>query len=252
MNLLRTLIIPPISLLLLLALSYLISLRWRRAGKSVRVFAITALFVLSTNAGAYLFLAPLENLEPVLDLKKTPSAQSAQAVVILSAGRFENSPEYAGADVPDYVALARLRYGAKLARETHLPVLVTGGVVHPEREEASLALGMANALEQEFGVPVKWREERAANTRENANFSAKILREAGVSHVLLVTDAMHMRRSRFAFERAGIKVTSAPTVFFSHATLGVYSFLPSPEGLRRSQYAIYEWLGLVWYQLRDI
>jgi uncharacterized SAM-binding protein YcdF (DUF218 family) len=108
---------------------------------------------------------------------------------------------------------------------------------------------MVNGLSYEFGLPVKWIEDQSINTQENAVFSARILKQAGIKHVLLVTDAMHMRRARIAFEQAGIQVTPAPTQFFSHSELHFFAFLPSAEGMRRSQYAVYEWLGLAWYWL---
>ena len=68
--------------------------------------------------------------------------------------------------------------------------------------------------------------------------------------VLLVTDAMHMPRSRTAFQRAGFDVVAAPTLFFSYAPLSASSWLPSAEGLRLSWYAIYELFGIAWYRLR--
>jgi hypothetical protein len=43
---------------------------------------------------------------------------------------------------------------------------------------------------------------------------------------------------------------SAPTLFFSRQPLPLYAWVPSPEGMRRSWYAIYELIGIVWYKLR--
>jgi hypothetical protein len=65
-----------------------------------------------------------------------------------------------------------------------------------------------------------------------------------------VTDAMHMPRSRAAFERAGLDVVSAPTMFFGNQARSLGAWVPSAEGMRRSWYAIYELLGLAWYKLR--
>jgi hypothetical protein len=41
-------------------------------------------------------------------------------------------------------------------------------------------------------------------------------------------------------------------MFFSTDRWSAADFLPSPEGLRRSHYAVYEWLGLAWYRLREV
>ena len=238
----QTLVLPPLSLFLLYGAGWMLRRRWPRFGRMVSGGAIVLLFVLCTNAGAWLLLRPLENLESPL-----ASANGAQAIVVLSAGRLENSPEYGGADIPDYTALARARYAAKLQRETKLPLLVSGGRGKTDGPDESLANGMTRILQEDFAVPVSWVEDKSANTAENAAFSAAILKRSGVRRILLVTDAMHMRRASMAFSHEGMEVIGAPTMFFSRDRWSGLDFLPGAEGLRRSRYAIYEWLGLVWY-----
>jgi uncharacterized SAM-binding protein YcdF (DUF218 family) len=181
-----------------------------------------------------------------------PERAGAQAIVVLAAGRLAQAPEYGGRDIPDYTALARLRYAAHLQRRTGLPVLVSGGVGAGAGRARVSGLGdaMATALREDFGVPVKWIEGRSRDTGENAAYSAALLRADGVKRILLVTDAMHMPRARAAFERAGLDVVSAPTIFFSNQTRSFSSWMPSAEGMRRSWYAIYELIGLAWYKLR--
>lgn len=152
--------------------------------------------------------------------------------------------------IPDYVALARLRYAAKLQHETGLPVLVSGGNGTPDGTVEPLAGTMALALRDDFATPVEWVEGASDNTAENAAFSAKILKQHGVQRISLVTDAMYMPQSTRTFERSGLVVVAAPTMFFSVNELSPFSFLPSAEGLRRSHYALYEWVGLVWYCIR--
>ena len=129
-------------------------------------------------------------------------------------------------------------------------MLVTGGNGVEDDASWSKAEAMAAALRDDFGVPVKWVEGKSRNTAENAAFSAAVLRPESVRRVLLVTDAMHMPRSRTAFQRAGFDVVAAPTLFFSYAPLSASSWLPSAEGLRLSWYAIYELFGIAWYRLR--
>lgn len=246
MQILHSVVVPPLSLVLIVLFGYAVKRFYPRCGRALISLALLALIVLSTNAGALLMVQPLEALEkPLLKTGNT----GAQAIVVLTAGRLRNNPEYDYKDVPDQVGLARMRYAAKLYRDTALPILVTGGLGNKSEHIDSLAEGMVNGLRYEFGVPVKWIEDQSINTQENAVFSARILKQAGVKHVLLVTDAMHMRRARIAFEQAGLQVTPAPTQFFSHSELHFFAFLPSAEGMRRSQYAVYEWLGLVWYWL---
>ena len=245
MTVVQALVLPPMGLFLLYGAGWILRFWWPRLGRVVCGGAIVLLFVLCTNAGAWLLLRPLESLEPPLQ-----SAHGAEAIVVLSAGRLENSPEYGGKDIPDYVALARLRYAAKLQRETGLPLLVSGGYGKMDRRDESLATGMARVLQEDFATPVTWIEGKSANTAQNAAFSAAILKRDGVRRILLVTDAMHMPRARGAFARAGLEVIGAPTMFFSRERLEMLDFLPGSEGLRRSRYAVYEWLGMAWYGLQ--
>jgi uncharacterized SAM-binding protein YcdF (DUF218 family) len=247
MAVVRSLILPPVSLLILFSIGRLIKVWHPRIGKSISNTSLILLLMLSTCAGAWLLVAPLENLEiPLLATKNT----GAQAIVVLSAGSLASNPEYDNTAIPDYIALGRIRYAAKLYRDTGLPILATGGSGNRSLGNDSFAQGMARVFEYEFAIPVKWHENQSTNTRENADYSAQILKKDGVTHILLVTDAMHMRRAKLLFEQAGLHVTSAPTLFFSRDEIGLFSFLPSAEGLRRAHYAMYEWLGLAWYWMR--
>lgn len=242
---LRTLFLPPLSLFLLYGIGWL--LRKHRIGRIFVAVAVALMFLLSTQAGSWLLVYPLENLTAPLS---SSDPTGTQAIVVLAAGRLKNSPEYAGQDIPDYIALARLRYAAKLHHETGLPVLVSGGAAIPEEGIKPLADGMVNALQNDFVTPVKWAENRSKNTAENAEFSAKILQRADIHRIFLVTDAMHMYRAKMMFEQQGITVVAAPTLFFSREELGLSDLLPGVEGLRRANYASYEWLGIVWYRIR--
>jgi len=249
----RDLVLPPASLFLVIGIGLLLWRRRPRLGRAVAASGLAALAFLSTTGGARLFVLPLEGMTAPLP---APERAGAQAIVVLAAGRLEHAPEYDGRDIPDYVALARVRYAAHLQRRTGLPVLVTGSNgksgldPDPQDRAWSKADAMAAALRDDFGVPVRWIEPRARDTGENATYSAAMLRADGVTRILLVTDAMHMPRARAAFERTGLSVVSAPTMFFSHESASLGSWLPSAEGMRRSWYAIYELLGMAWYGLR--
>ena len=131
---------------------------------------------------------------------------NAQAIVILGGGTRPYAPEYGGATVGT-ITLERIRYGARLARATGLPVLVSGGAVRGAPPEAVL---MRNVLVYEFGVPVRWLETRSRNTHENAVKSAAILKGSGIERVILVGHSFDFPRSRKEFEAAGIDVIPAP------------------------------------------
>jgi uncharacterized SAM-binding protein YcdF (DUF218 family) len=174
------------------------------------------------------------------------------AIVILSAGqrlRVEYGNEF-GNQAPDGLSLERVRYGAFVARKTGLPVLVSGGSL--DADKPALAKVLADMLRFDYGMEPKWMEDHSANTAENAMFSAKMLKEAGITHVLLVTHAWHMKRAVAAFSANGMTVTPAPTGFYLPGRkLPLASVLdPSVSGLLMSSYALHEIIGSLWYKVK--
>lgn len=241
---LKALVLPPACLLALYGAGCLLRRRRAQLGAVCRHGAVLLLYFLSTGVGAWLLAHPLEMLEPVLASRQPAPAQ---AIVVLSAGRVRFSPEY-GVAVPDFTALERITYAARVARTTGLPLLVSGGLL-VEDDRETLARGMQRVFEDQFQLPVRWAETASRNTAQNATLSARMLRPDGVTRIILVTDAMHMRRARLAFERAGLAVTPAPTFYVEAGPFEPGRLLPTIENLRRSHYALYEWFGLAWYWL---
>lgn len=244
-NLLAAFLLPPLLIVLAVLIGWRVSQRYRRTGRALVLLALGALIVLSTEAGSRLVVSPLEaRALPIVD----PMTSGAQAIVILGGGRTYAAPEDAGRDQPSSQTLVRLRHGARLYRQRSLPVLVTGGA--PDVRGESEAALMARALQEDFQVPVRWREETSDNTAQNALHSAAILREAGITRVLLVTDAVHMPRAQQMFARAGLQVVPAPTAFFAQKELSLADVIPQAAKLKTSSYAMHEWIGLLWYQIR--
>jgi len=244
-NLIHYLVLPPINLLVV-ALAGLALRRWRpRTGKLLSHGALVLLLIISTRFAANLMMAPLETTPPLT----AEAARGAQAIVVLTAGVLPRAPDYGGDDAPDSLALARMRYAAKVQHDTGLPLLVTGGKIDTDQAQ-SLAASMAAGLRNEFRTDVKWIEEASTNTAENAARSAAILLPAGVRRIVLVTHAMHMERAARVFRGAGFDVVPAPTAYYSRGRFGPFQLLPSASGLAASYYAIYEWIGLAWYRVR--
>lgn len=180
-----------------------------------------------------------------------PETSGAQAIVILGSGLIRPVAAFGGETATDRT-LIRLRHGARLARETQLPVLVSGG--RPLNAGHTEAAVMANILRDEFGVAVRWREEQSQDTAGNARFSAEVLRAAGVGRVVLVTQAFHMPRARLLFEAAGLQVIPAPAHFVSKTGGGFAAgdLLPGASALHDSYYALHEWLGIAWARLSGV
>ncbi len=237
------LVLPPTSLVALALLGLAWTRRARRLGLGLAAVALAGLLVLASGVASQALIRTLEPA-PLVDAR----AAGAQAIVILAGGRSRGAPEWGGETVRA-LTLGRLRYGARLARETGLPVLVTGG--KPGGGHVAEAELMGDMLRDELGVAPRWVEAASDTTYDNARLSAAMLRPAGVTHVLLVTDAWHMPRAQPAFERHGLRVTPAPTGYLGQAAFRSLHLIPNAEGLRVSHIALREWLGIAWYRLRD-
>jgi uncharacterized SAM-binding protein YcdF (DUF218 family) len=239
-NLIASFFLPPLNALLFLLIGLVIRKRTPRLAGILVFTAVTLLWLLATPFVGGALKRSLEG-SPV-----TPTQmKAAQAIVVLGGGRDVNSPEY-GEDTVGAATLLRLRYAVKLHRETGLPLLVSGG--RPNGGLLSEAETMRKVLTTEFNVPVRWLEEDSVNTIENARLSAPILKRDGVNAVLVVTQAWHMPRALNSFSNTGIKAIPAPTSFRKN-TFSPLDFLP--VGYEDSRQSLHEYLGLIWYKLRE-
>jgi uncharacterized SAM-binding protein YcdF (DUF218 family) len=239
-RLLESFVLPPFGPLLLIFVG-LCLLRWRRRAGLVLAWSGALLSLcLMLPATVDLVLTPLENVAPPVNPE---TARRAEVIVILGGGGRRDALEY-GHSTLNHVTLERVRYGARLARETGLPVLVSGGVAGGNYPEARM---MAEALREDFGIEPRWVEARSENTEQNARYTAEILRREGLQRVLLVTHAAHMRRALGYFNRTDLQVTPAPTVFLGPLLdpERPLSWLPSASAAHASWYAMHEWAGLL-------
>ena len=240
-KLVAALILPPLGPWLLCAIGLLMlharSPAWARAGQRLAWSGLLLSLALATPA----VVGPLlGRIEPPTSSITTEALQSAQAIVVLGGGRRSQAPEYGGADSVGPWTLERLRYAARLARLSGLPVLVSGGAPGGGAPEAAL---MREVLEQDFGVAVRWQEDRSLNTAENARFSAAVLRAAGVERIALVTHAAHMPRAAAEFGAQGLSVVPAPTAWMGTGQDGWLGLLPGPGSAFAGWFATHELLG---------
>lgn len=232
----KTLVLPPTGPLLLAAGGVLLLRRAPRAGRAMAAAGIALLLLLSIPAVAAWLLRFVDTAPPL----DPAAAKQAQAIVILGGGTRPDAVEYGG-DTLGRLSLERVRYGARVARATALPVLVSGGA--PAGDSEPEALLMRDALEREFDVRVRWVEPRSRNTRENALRSAELLRTEGITRVVLVAHGFDMRRALAEFAAQGIETVAAPTVTNRATFDTVFDFLPSMAGLEAGYYATYEILA---------
>jgi uncharacterized SAM-binding protein YcdF (DUF218 family) len=229
--LLRSLLLPPAGPLLLALLGALLLRRRRRLGGLLIGLGLATLWLLCTPLIADALVRLAEHY-PALDLGQPTGAQ---AIVIIGGGGVRNfAPEFGG-PAPESTLLERLDYGAFVARRTGLPVLVSGA---PQE-----ALAMRVSLARDFGIAVRWSENQSFDTYQNARLSARILRGAGITRIVLVTSSTQLWRAAHEFQGAGLEVVPAPAAVSVPDELVVQRFVPGPAALMRSNSALHELLG---------
>ena len=243
----KTLLLP-LSSLLLISLTGLFLLKQRNYAVAIISLSLVSLFLLSLPIVTKLLTTTQEKYPPV----KLTSVDdfSAQAIVVLGGGLRGVAPEYENHITLSHNTLERIRYAALLAKQTKLPLLVSGGKVL-DTNIPSIAEIMADVLNNEFNQAVRWQEKESRNTAENAKYSQQMLSQDGIKRIILVTHALHMYRSVQQFRNQGLQVLPAPTVFISKQRINFpLSFLPSAGALKNSSLAIHEIMGRAWYELR--
>lgn len=234
---LSELVLPPFGPTIGLFIACLITVRRPKLGIALAL----ACLLLQLGLG----LASVNRLlipePPPIPASVAPPYPAAEAIVVLGGGRHLTAPEWGG-ETAGPSTLERVRYAAKLHRETGLPILVSGGKPGDAGTRSEAAI-MRDVLQDEFGVPVRWIEERSVQTSENARLSAEILRSDAIGRILLVTHGQHMPRAQAAFEAEGLDVVPMTTGFLQRENINVYGLTPSYYGMSVNRYALYEILA---------
>ena len=147
----------------------------------------------------------------------------------------------------------RLITTLKLFKLSKAPlVIVTGGAANGSISEASLMRDMLELM----GIPLEAiiLEEKALDTRQNAEFTAMILHDKQVRKILLVTSAYHMRRAKWIFKQTlGLEVEVIPVASDHQRSISVpmlSRWIPSVGDLYRTSFAIKEIVGYWVYRQR--
>lgn len=235
----KHLVLPPVGLGWLLLLAFWQTRRRPRLARTALAVALLVALAMAT---------PLSG-DRLADQVRRPAPAAgfagAQAIVVLGGGRslvYAEDGRTVIAAHPGAFTLERVRAAAMLAKSTGLPLLITAG--NPDERLPTEAAVMKKTLEEEFGIPVRWIEDRSRNTAENARFSARILSPLGVRRIILVTSGFHLRRALLEFQAAGFEPLAAPAPpVGARGEFEWRDLLPNAQTLMRSHYALHELVG---------
>jgi uncharacterized SAM-binding protein YcdF (DUF218 family) len=235
------LLLSPMTLVLLgLVLAALALLRHRRwlvlASAALLLAGIAAMTPLVANA----LVRAVESRPQVRE------CAGLQAVVFLSGG-VQHAPDSEadlGALTTDSVArifgLARRDLGDTL------PLVVSGGGPFTVAESDVVATLMAS-----LGIaPDRVLLEADSHTTWESALAVRRLLPPDVTHVALATSALHLPRSALVYRAAGFDVCPWPLGTRWQAAGGAGALWPQSSGLLKSEAALHEIVGTLWYRLR--
>ncbi len=242
-KILLSLILPPASLVFLLAAGFLVIPFKRMIGGVLIVSGFLLLYLLSIIPVSDFLLKTLESSAPPFN----ESSRQADAIVVLAGGVMDLSwlnlePQ------PSATSIERLVAGVMLYREIHVPLVIIGGNGNPFEQEIKEA-GAMGRIAEGLGVPNKdiITENAPRNTLESARAARRRIKG---NRIILVTSAYHMKRSSAMFRKQGFAVVPAPAGYRSEQRkISLYSLIPRAGSLYDSSAALAEFLGLFWYSI---
>ena len=239
-------LLMPMPLGALLLLVGLLLTRWERRRRLGMRLAVAGLAVV-WNAGlpltAHLLVAPLEAGMDGFEPDGTP----IDAIVVLGAG-YRPAPKRPLTGVLSSDAVVRVAEAVRIARtlpDVALHCTCWGGGQPGSNAAAACELAIELGVE---ATRVHIHPEPRDTAEEAAAIAASLLADSAATtqrHVLVVSDATHLRRARFLLEQRGMRVSLAPT---GHLISDSMSFwlIPSATSLAKTSRALHEWLGLAW------
>ncbi|AIQ13730.1 YdcF family protein [Paenibacillus durus] len=242
-------VLPPGIFVVLLALLALWLLWKKQRGPAVVLLSVTLLLYL---ASVPLIANPL--MRSLESRYAQPERVQGDCLVVLGGGATTGTPDIDGEGSLGGSAANRLVTAVRLHRLTGLPVLFSGGQVFADSgNEGDIA------RRQLLGLGVDERsiliENRSLNTEQNAEFTAALMKEHGLSRPVLVTSAFHMPRAVAEFRQTGMKVQPYPTDYHisGGATAAWYASMlaPSPGAIGTVGTALKEYLGLLAAVIKD-
>jgi uncharacterized SAM-binding protein YcdF (DUF218 family) len=213
-----------------------------KLGKCALILGICILFLLSINPVSNLLIYYLEHQ---YEVPSDEALSDLDMVVILGGGAYPAGGfrEHTEASGPTY---ARVFNGVSIYKLSGAKTLALCG---------GTEAGVMKRLACELGVPESEiiTENKSGTTMENATELAKLLRPAEGRRIGLVTSALHMLRSERTFKKQFPNDTILPipvNYIYAPDCYNPECFVPSASTLLKSQYAIHEFIGMVYYSIR--
>jgi len=221
--------------------------RYFRAGRVLLVASILMLAAAGLTPLGNALILPLEQRFPAW----TAGGAPPDGIVVLG-GSFDTVVSQARGEVALTDAAERMTVVAELARAyPHARIVFSGGSGRLMLQGA-LEADLAKRLFHDFGIDDARvaLDAQSRDTLENAVESKRIADPKPGKRWLLVTSAYHMPRAIGCFRRAGFAVEAYPVDWRTRGEADLARpFESVADGLKRTDTAVREWIGLVAYRL---
>ncbi|RAL20491.1 hypothetical protein DL240_16940 [Lujinxingia litoralis] len=225
-----------------------LALWWRwpqsRVGPLLVAAAGAGLLFASCSPGADLLLRPLEQKYPPLSDQALLAGEPPTHVVVLGAGYIEDE-RYPLVSQLHSEGVLRLVEGIRLVGKLPGAILVVSGGARGDGRPSAQA---SRELAVELGVDPA-RIALADRAQDTAQEARQVQELAGPgARVVVVTSASHMPRAMQLFERQGLSPIAAPT---AHRVIEgrAGGLWPNATHLRKTERALYEWVGRAFVSL---
>lgn len=221
----------------------------RRTGKILVLLGVLILALLSFPPISSRIIAPLEQQYGVYSPASFQAVSDPVAyVVVLGGGHVSDSSLPVTSRLSD-ASLVRLAEGIRVCRKNPgSKLIVSGGAVFDPVPEAMTMAEAAKTLGMQGSDVIM--ESDSKDTKDQARLIKSIV---GKGRLVLVTSASHMPRAMALFRKQGMDPIPAP------AGRGAYNkkrhwspglLFPTADALKKSERAVYEYLGILWAKLR--
>lgn len=216
-------------LLILIGLVLWLALKKKNLGKVLMTLGILLYYLFSITAASNYLLSPLENKYSPLGEE---DMEKADEIVLLLGGK--EADVLRGSEV--------LRVSYLRGRKVKIIISGTDPLLSTSEEALGVKKFFVNRGLAEENIVI---EGQSRNTWENIRNVRDIV---GERPFFLVTSAYHMKRAIKEFEKVEANPIPAPTDFkIKTEKYTALDFFPGAQNLRKSDIAIHEYLGILWY-----
>lgn len=176
------------------------------------------------------------------DMSQSDTTHYDYGVVLGGFGHYDNNT----GNIDYHRAIDRLFTAVRYYRQGRIDyILLTGDGLTTD------SATFYREMQQLFAIPPQAliREPLARSTRENAQYTARLLQQHNDARIVVFTSAIHMPRTQLTFSQEGVSATYIPCDFRSRSNNFFAMWFPSPKVLADWGDLIHEWVGCVVYRL---